>query len=497
VTREDSVLRFDIGTNGHSFGKNDLDSAYLFGADSVPLRADIETKKNAIICKKRTAGPAGLALLWEVEGFGKILLETTRLLERDAPYVLTVELARGQLMRIIHKREEWGLFDLEDVAKLNGEVRVAAGLLVEAMQADTTAKAAAKGAEALAHALRVSEDLTSYHAYALLDRRKQTGGFPRHIFGCQIDIASNPQTCGPLVADAFDFASLPVRWKDTEPTERKYQWKQLDAWVDWLTKHKIPLKASELLCFRDNAFPDWLLIWKHDFDTVRTLATEYVRRVVSRYSAYIQVWDIISGVHAPQSFVFNFEQLMDLTRIAAGVTKQVAPRATTVVDVVAPWGEYYARDQRSIPPMLYVDMAIQSGIAFDGIGLQFQFGANADGMYVRDMFQISSIIERFGALGKPIHVTAVQVPSSAPDDSNGGRWRAPWNESTQSRWLQAFYEVALSKPFVETVTWEALSDLGQATIPNCGLVDSDLRPKKAYKQLVKLRREISPDAGKK
>jgi len=206
-------------------------------------------------------------------------------------------------------------------------------------------------------------------------------------------------------------------------------------------------------------------------------------------------------IHAQNSIGFNYEQLMELTRMAAAITKQLAPRSTTIIDLVAPWGEYYARNQRTIPPMLYADMVIQSGINFDAFGLQFHFGLGTDGMYVRDMFQISSMIDRFGGRGKPVHITAVQVPSSMATDKSdawggalsidgGGSWRGEWSEEVQSRWIRSFYEIALSKPFVDAVIWRDFADGGAHYLPHGGLLRHDLTPKPAYQELLALRKSL-------
>ncbi len=467
------------------------------------MRADIQWKGNVVECNKRAAGPAGLAVLWPVDGVGTILLETTRLLERKEPYVLPLELARSQIMRMNHKSEEWGLFDAPDAAPFNAKLAHATQLLIKALKADTPAQAAEAGQKALEISVKTGEDLTRLYANILLQRRKETAGFSRRVFGCQVAPTTPVNKCAKLLADAFDFASLPIHWKQIESTERVYHFKPLDTWVEWLTKNHIPIKGSSLVCFEDHCTPDWLHIWEHDFETIRDLVAEHVRRVINRYGSYIQVWDVLSGVHAVQRFSFNFEQLMELTRLALNITRQLAPRATTIIDVVAPWGEYYARNQRTIPPMLYLDMAIQSGINFDAIGLQFIFGAGADGMYVRDMFQISSLIDRFGTFGKPVHVTAAQVPSDTAvlrhggggqklDVKAGGAWHDPWNETVQSHWLREFSETALSRPFVETITWRDLTDAPTHLLPHGGLIKTDLTTKKAYQELINLRREIVP-----
>lgn len=493
------MLRFLVFDDAKPATTVDLSGAYMFGSDAVPIRADIDFKDGTVTCNSRVAGPAGLALLWSVSGVGRVLLETTRLQERKAPYVLSLELARGQLMRFDHKSEEWGMFDCPDVADLNAEAKRASELLVEGLKAEDPAEASRLGNETLALSVRLAEELTCVHAGILLERRRETAGFPRHVFGCQVGPESRADGRGQALLDAFDFASVPIRWKQIEPSEQTYQWQALDAWIEWLAQNGLPIKGSGLVSFQEPDVPDWLYIWEHDFETVREFVLGHVRRVIERYGRYIQVWDAVSGIHANQAFSFSFEQLIELTRTVVAETKRLAPRGTTVVELVAPWGEYYARNQRTIPPALYAEMALQSGINFDALGLQFCFGVGMDGMYVRDMFQISSIIDKFGNFGKPLHITAVQVPSSPATggsaDADAGTWHEPWNETIQSQWLRSFYEIALSKPFVDTVTWRDLSDDGAHLVPQGGLLNSDATRKLAYHELLAIRREFTPDAS--
>ncbi len=495
------MLSFTVYSNGQPAEKVNLAGAYLVGTDDVPLRAEISFKDGIITCENRAAGPAGLVLLWEVPGVGIIMLETVRLLEREDPYLLQIELARSRLIRINQKLEDWGPFEHTDVEEITARVQKGREALIRALQAETPASAATLGDEVLSLAVKASEDLSRAQAEVLLDYRKQSGGFGRRVFGCAVHLDTPTQAICKRLTAAFDFVTVPITWRDIEPNEQTFNWKQHDAWVEALAKQRLPMKGSALLSFSEKHVPDWLYIWEHDFDTIRDLAFEHVRRVVNRYGRYIQTWDVISGIHANNCFTFNFEQLMELTRMTAALTKQLCPSSVAIVDLVAPWGEYYARSQRTIPPLLYADMAIQGGVDFDAFGLQFYFGPRIDGMYVRDMFQISSLLDLFGKLGKSLHVTAVQVPSDiiVPGDEaaaadaptvQGGVWREPWSEQIQSQWLREFLEVALSKPAVETISWHSIADHSEQTVPHGGLLRSDLTPKAAYDQLIKTRAEI-------
>jgi hypothetical protein len=484
------------------------------GSDGVALRADIRFRNGIITCTKQTAGPAALALLWPVEGVGLIMQETARLPERERPYNLHAELVRGRLLRTAQKREDWGLYDYEGSEDISARIDRARDLLIEALKSDGGPEIADFGDRGLREAVAAGEDLCMFHADIFLRRRVQNGALVDRLLGCIADLDNAGDLARKRLTEGFDFVTLPVRWRDIEPKEQEFAWKRIDAWVDWLTSRRIPIKASPLVAFDEWNLPDWLYIWEHDFESVRDLTYEHVRRVVKRYGHVVQQWNVVGGLHARNGFNFNFEQIMEVTRTAAALTKQLAPRSTTVIDVAAPWGEYYARNQRTIPPLLYADLVVQSGVNFDAFGLSFYFGRSTEGMYVRDMFQISSMIDRFSNLGKPLHITAVQVPSSVlplgpkeneplPKDAvpGGGVWHDQWSESTQAKWLKYLYLIALSKPFVESVTWKDLVDPPVAPtaaggrMPTGGLLKSDGSPKPAFNTLIKIRQELRRREG--
>lgn len=496
------MLHFEIVKGGWAPGAFDLRGAHLVGTEGVALRADIRYEPGLITCEKRTAGPAGLALMWPVEGSGRLLLETARVPERDKPYHLHRELVRGRIMRLAQKREDWGLQDDTLVPELASDLDEARDLFIESLKADQVDAAAGYADQALRLAVGSGERLSLAHAQLLLSRRRQSGSFGRRVFGCGIDLGATSEVYRGCLAEAFDFASVPIYWRDVEAREQDLCWDAIDPWVDWLSKRRIPIHMGPLVSFHERNVPDWLYMWENDFETVRDLVYNHIRRVVSRYGSSVQSWGVISGIHCDNCFNFSFEQLMELTRLAGALCKQLAPRSTTVIVLRALWGEYYAHNQRTIPPMLYADMAVQSGVIFDAFGLEFLFGLARDGLYVRDMFQISAMIDRLAALGKPFHITGVGVPSSndaratAPDGTEctvrgGGIWHRTWDEATQAEWLRSFCEVALSKPYVETITWSALADKPDVPVPTCGLLRADGAPKTAYEALRAVRRQVT------
>ena len=135
-------------------------------------------------------------------------------------------------------------------------------------------------------------------------------------------------------------------------------------------------------------------------------------------------------------------------------------------------------------------MVVQSGINFDAFGLQMRFGKNQSGMHVRDMMHISAILDYFAPIAKPLYMTNVAVPSQNGSGSHNGQvagiWHDNWNQSQQGQWIEQFYKVALSKPFVDSVTYSNLNDAKGSTIADSGLLTSHLKPKESFRMLKNL-----------
>jgi hypothetical protein len=488
-------VRFQVFRNGKVVDKFTLCGAYLFGGDGIGIRRTQITFKDGFVeCSKSNLETAGLALLWPIDGFGRVLLPTTCLPERERPYNLNVEIARAKLMQIVNKREDWLFFNtIEGLADL---LRQAQDLFVRAIQNISVPSEAAKLAdESLKKAIVFSEKLAIKQAESLFKTRSKSHGFGRGCFGCRTDPLEidNPVYVEKLL-ELFGSVTIPINWARIEPRKGSFNFATIDACVDVLGKKKMTLSAGPLLCFSKEYLPKWLLRGGAGFEKIRETAYQFVSKVVARYSGVIRAWYAISGLNVFNHFGFGFEQILEMTRAANMAVKQASDRALKIIEVSNPWGEYYATTPNSIPPLVYMDMVVQSGINFDAFGLQMRFGKNKSGMHIRDMMQISAILDYFGPIAKPLYMTNIEVPSQ---DGNGlhdgkvaGIWHEQWNQSRQGQWIEQFCKIALSKPFVSSVTYSNLIDTEDSTIAHSGLLTDQLEPKESFRTLKKLHDSI-------
>ncbi len=493
------MLRFVVHPPEKLRSLGDLAGAHLIGNEGIPVRGEITCDGNEIRCTSRTQDPFALSLLWPVEDFGSVQLETTRLPPREAPYLLNLELARHRLMRITVKREEWGLFDYHGMEEIGAQLDSARDLFIAALgQLDDPVRAGELADQALRQSMLGGERMAQFHADIFLGRRQQNGGFSRGFLGVAVSPAC-PATALAGVRDLVDFVRVPFVWRDVQPTEHETRFERTDAWIRACHDAKLMVRGGPLLRFGVQFVPDWMYIWEKDFDTVVDYAKAHVQRCVKRHADKVAGWVVASGLHVDNAFSFTFEQIMEITRAASMTAREHAPRAQLVLDLTQLWGEYSAHNQRAIPPMLFADMAVQGGIPFDAFGLQFLFGLGSDGFHLRDLLQISSMIDRVANLGKPLHVTAVAVPSTnepgGGPGNQGGQWRVPWSTQTQAEWLCEFCEIALSKPYVESVCFQSLADDNDCPVATGGLLDPDHAPKPACERLHALAKRLQTRTG--
>ena len=491
-----NALKFLVYNNGELATDYPLGFAYLVGSDNNAVRSEIALEGSMIVCCKRETGVAALALQRAVGNSGQMVMQTCLLPEREEPYLLSLELARHRLLLLYNKLEDWAMFDSGQERRANKWLDQARGLFIEALgcQGDL-AQADRLAQQSLVAAIASSEQLALTHADLLLTRRKATSAIPKWPVGCGVSLNQHIDEIRSGLFSNIDFFSLLTRWRALAQKEGEYRWDAMDRWAQCIDRHKVYAIAGPIVSFQDKAVPEWLYIWEHDFETVRDLVYEHTERMVTRYKNVFGAWNVVSGLHVNSHIIFNFEQLMELTRMTTILVKKIAPQSKALVEISQPFGEYYAKNQRSIPPLMYANLLVQSAIQFDGFIIKLLMGQSAPGQHTRDLMQISHFLDQFLSFGKPVTVI-MAVPSglwehpAGRKDTQGGYWREPWSEQSQGGWLEAVFKIALSKPFVDAVAWYELVDRPDIELPMAGLISGNLHPKQAFKRLAEFRQGL-------
>ncbi len=505
-----AVMTFQILVDGKAPPELEVDKMYLTSQEGQPVRARFQyaAETGLLFCERRGQGLAALNLPWGIRGGGRLIMRTSLVPDREEPYLLTLEMARGHLADLWRKRDDWGYVYGGPTELVEKELRAVKVLLAQAETVqDAPIVASDLAEEALARAVSLGEEMALADAKNGLAARRRRGDLAHVDFGCHWDLADGSPRVRDRFGDTFNSATIPFIWRAIEPREHEYAWKWYDDWVQWHEAKGIVIKGGSLVRFSEPQLPDWVWIWENDFETIRDSVFDHIEQCVRRYRGRVDYWDAVTGLHVENCMNFSLDRIIEITRVCCHAVKRTDPAAKVVLDLLYPWGEYYAVNQRSIWPYHYAEMCINAGVVFDVVGLQVFAGTAGQGYDCRDMLDLSDMLDHFGSLGKPVHVTAVGVPSAMTPDPEaaiggvnhkagaGGVWHKLWDESVQSDWVDEFYRIAIGKPFVTAISWRDFSDHQPHYFPHGGLLRKDLHPKIAYHRLAGLRQEIWPQAG--
>ena len=471
-----SFVVFDAeGVDGRNFPPR---HAYLVGPDDTPVQGSIALRTGVVDAAKAVHTTVGLAVQVVVgrphepgaadgksQGvLGLLNVQTCLLPDHVQPYLLTIELARHQIMFFLNKLEDWGLFDLTGEHPALTQFEQARAAFTEALVAQRgtaedqpeaprggyCARADRLASQALSLSISAGESLALLNAERQYKLRATGAGYkearehlarltpelppqgaPIVIPGAGYCVVSEPLQIGcaitptqfteaqqRAVVASCDYITMPMRWIDMEPTEGKYNFSATDRWIEWAIRTaKLPVVGGPLVDFRPYCAPDWLFIWENDYETLRDLVYEHVQAVVIRYRRTVTRWTVASGLHVNTNFKISFEQIIDLTKMCIQLVRKNHPAAKVQLEISQPWGEYHALNRRSIPPYVYAEAVVQSGAAHppsqvDSIGLRMQMGNAEPGVATRDLMAFSAMLDRFATLEKPIAVTALGAPSA-------------------------------------------------------------------------------------
>jgi GH35 family endo-1,4-beta-xylanase/nucleotide-binding universal stress UspA family protein len=348
----------------------------------------------------------------------------------------------------------------------------------------------------LAASMHAGELLVLEHARARIAASGRRQGFR---FGC--NAFRYPGMRDPYAAafrGLFNFATLPFYRSQTEAEEGVRDFSKAEQILEWAAREGLEVKGHPLVWFHRGGVPDWLR--GRSYEEVSATHRDYISDAVGRFRDPIKVWDVINEAHDwANDLSYGADQLTEMTRLAAQATREADPEAVRIVNCTETWGQYVASGRGyageighpARTALRYLRDIMEAGVDFEVIGLQ---------MYSpqRDLFEIDRQLDRYGRLGKPMHITELGVPSAThfPQDHDnrealekimGRRWHGhPWSESEQADWVEGYYTLCYSKSTIEAITWWDLCD--PAFIPHSGLLDGALREKEAYRRLATLLR---------
>ena len=470
----------------------EVHSGYLTGADGRIFPTRIEILDNLIGCRRTSSESVKFHVAWPVQNFGRIIIPTASLPEREEPYLLAVELARGKIVQVRNQSAQWELAGLNIPPEFREPNRAAHQSFSRAAASQNQPEVASRLAdEAILYACQAAEILTrSYATQALAGRLQRFGNLPVSI-GCELEgeIPSAEKT--DLFNEMFNSATVSIPWTSIEAVEGEYNWDATDRQVDWCEQQKLMIRGGPLIDLGAGGLPPWLARWEHDVFNLQSFVCDFVETAIGRYFGRIHLWEVCTRMNTGGALNLSEEARLTLTARVFDVARQVDEDAQLVVRIDQPWGDYLSRGAHGLSPLQVVDALIRSGVGLSGVNLEVAIGYRPHGSPQRDLLECSRLIDTWTILDIPIYVTLVCPSSSSVDPMahadirvNPRTWIGPGNEERQARWIELMLELLVAKQRVAGVFLPHFSDAGSHRFPHAGVLRDNGTSKAVVERLI-------------
>jgi len=431
-------------------------------------------------------------LFWETRGYGKLHLRADNggdgFAASGEPLAieLNVELARTAVAAIAKRFPEHAN-QFTDTFKA-------------VLKKSTPVERAKAADELLVDALKTRDDLELKRAREAIAKQGQRGDFSFGVF----EGSPYNQKAFQTARDAgFDLATVLLGWGWTDARGGAIDKSAIEQTfgIDKLRKQGYAVKAHGVVWLQDyGILPERARGLAPDKLRDAMLAQE--KALLSAYGDSFAVWEAMNEPNVTNVVNTPRDVVADLFRKSA---EQINAREKLVALVNgAHEGDYgrrfavYTLDNtplndwnRTYLAYLQGDDVKASVAQLDAVGLQFYPGfhfnesfGGLQGPAVTPSWLIDTI-ERYAALGKPIHITEFSLPSTYGKDWVSGYWREPWTEQTQADYTEMIFTFGYADPRVQSISWWDIMDT-KSSVTTGGLCDTNGMPKLVLERLKKL-----------
>ena len=489
------LMRFKVHTPNRLTPQQAARS-YMAGHDRVPWPSETVLEGEFVTIKRPMDESGNFYIPIHVDSFGELILGTATLRERERPYNLMVELARGKLNQVRNQISEWQSIGLAVPERLSNLIRESQKHFAKAATCqDDMEKCIPEAESALKAALDAANLLASSYADQALAARKRQTPQLRTLLGGEMGNELLGDFEARQFRNTFNTSIVPFNWRYTEAVEGKYEWGVYDAQVEWCQSNKMTIWGGPLLLLDNEGLPDWLQLWQDDFDTLMTFVSDYVETVVARYRGKVHVWEATAKTNVSAALGLNEEQRLRLTVRAIESTRRVDPDTDCIIRIDQPWAEYMTQDHWELSPIHFADALARADLGVTGVNLEINVGYHPGGSPLRDQLEFSRLLDLWSYLGLPLYVT-LTFPTSDDEDKLAFSEAKPipdgmrdgWNPLAQRAWVEKLVPLILAKRSVAGVMWKQLFDKDRHEFPHGGLFNGEGRPKPALATLATMRK---------
>lgn len=471
-------------------------NAYMTGADGRVHVTRTEVKDGGLNLYRQSSESAVSHVSVKLPDLGQLVLSTTSLPEREAPYHLGVELLRGSLGEVREQASAWELARMVIPDRFRNVHRQAFRSLSQACGSqDQLELCNASVLEGLKQTLEAGDSLIEAYVVQRASSSRTNLSGMHSLLGATLDATA--LQARDLFTSAFNAVRVPIEWRWIEPEEGNYQWQSLDHLIERCVDPRMAVIGGPLLDFSPHGLPKWLAPWAGDILNLPSFVCDFVETAINRYTGRIRMWEVAAYGNLGGALSLSEEHRLAVIARAMETALRTDSDAQFFVRVGQPWGEYLAQGNHRLSPFQLVDALLRSHLGLTGVTLEIAMGYGPAGSLTRTRLAVSRLIDTWSLLGIQLHVILACPSKTGPDPSSygggeviPGSWRLNWSEEAQTAWLDEFVPMIAAKPAVTGVFLSSFGDSLAHRYPHAGVLRPDGTPKPAL-EVFQSRRNVN------
>jgi endo-1,4-beta-xylanase len=264
--------------------------------------------------------------------------------------------------------------------------------------------------------------------------------------------------------EIFNFSMIPYssKWMYLEPEEGQRNFRELDMYVNWCTKHNIEMEFHYITGLQ----PGWLR--RKSTDEQERLLIRHAKDLVDRYGDRIKRWQVVNDSYllrqSPQVFEFIRKSHPDLKLGISHCTKFYSYGGS--------------RSMEQLRGMDDIEWLQSQGVKVDYYGLHAH---TPHGLWA-DVNTMYETLDTLAKLGVRLEITEFLLPLN---QISGPVRRGAWTPELQAEFFEIYYTVCFSHPSVDAINYWVL---GQGLEHGTGLLDPEngYAPRPTFNKLKEL-----------
>ncbi|QDU81774.1 hypothetical protein Pla110_35240 [Polystyrenella longa] len=495
------VIRFafDPEQNSNELMNRLGDRAFLVSYEGKVFPGQqLLVQDNQIAIRKADERSAKLSFPWPLEQLGDVLFQTGSLMEREEPYSLLVELARGKVSALRNQSGNWQIMGMTIPAEFYERLDRAHEFLSQGVQTQTNIKESSRlGGAALEQAQAASDILMSSFIGQRMKLQSRRYTVPPLHYSCGVSFdfqkEENEENLKSLLA-RFDEFVLPLHWNMDEELRSSPRVEEIDETIDFLISQNKIVSAGPLLDFSSEGLPAWLKQWQGDAISMQSLLCDFIETIVSRFAGKIRKWDLsvnseMGAADEEWSFLSEEVRLRFLSR-SLEIMQQIDNQLEISLLVTDPWGVYHGDGGYLLTSLTFVDVLTRARGKLSSLKLVLTDGYENNRVPSFDWLELSRIVDYWSSLGIPLQVV-LAAPSSGETQENS-RIQVDSKQThlvslqSQADWYEKVISLMIAKESVTGIQFEHFHDGSPNRYAASGFVDTTGKPKISFDQLARL-----------